>query len=78
MHEPIAGQVLYYMEKIDIPHDKLNGNGGSISIGHPYGRSGERMTGHLLIEGRRRKAKYGVVTMCIGGGMGGAGLFEIF
>jgi len=65
------------MDKIGIPHDKLNVNGGSISIGHPYGMSGARMTGHLLIEGRRRKAKYGVVTMCIGGGMGAAGLFEI-
>ena len=57
--------------------DRLNVNGGSISIGHPFGMSGSRMVGHLLIEGRRRKAKYGVVTMCIGGGMGAAGLFEI-
>jgi acetyl-CoA acetyltransferase len=65
------------MDKIGIPHDKLNVDGGSISIGHPYGMSGARMAGHLLIEGRRRKAKYGVVTMCIGGGMGAAGLFEI-
>ncbi|MBS0280196.1 MAG: acetyl-CoA C-acyltransferase, partial [Proteobacteria bacterium] len=72
-----ACQVLYCMDRIGIPHDKLNVDGGSISIGHPYGMSGARMTGHLLIEGRRRKAKYGVVTMCIGGGMGAAGLFEI-
>jgi len=77
LNEAFACQVLYCMDKIGIPHDKLNVDGGSISIGHPYGMSGARMTGHLLIEGRRRKAKYGVVTMCIGGGMGAAGLFEI-
>ncbi|MEO8895953.1 MAG: acetyl-CoA C-acyltransferase [Rhizomicrobium sp.] len=77
LNEAFACQVLYCMDKIGIPPDKLNVNGGSISIGHPYGMSGARMTGHLLIEGRRRKAKYGVVTMCIGGGMGAAGLFEI-
>jgi len=77
LNEAFACQVLYCMDKIGIPHDKLNVNGGSISIGHPYGMSGARMTGHLLIEGRRRKAKYCVVTMCIGGGMGAAGLFEI-
>src|SRR5258708_32166182 len=62
---------------LGIDPDKLNVNGGSIAIGHPYGMTGARLTGHLLIEGRRRKAKYGVVTMCIGGGMGAAGLFEI-
>ncbi|MBV8798666.1 MAG: acetyl-CoA C-acyltransferase, partial [Alphaproteobacteria bacterium] len=77
LNEAFACQVLYCMDRIGIPHDKLNVHGGSISIGHPYGMSGARMTGHLLIEGRRRKAKYGVVTMCVGGGMGAAGLFEI-
>lgn len=77
LNEAFACQVLYCADKLHIPHEKLNVNGGAISIGHPYGMSGARMTGHLLIEGRRRKAKYGVVTMCIGGGMGAAGLFEI-
>ncbi|HUJ46367.1 MAG TPA: acetyl-CoA C-acyltransferase [Rhizomicrobium sp.] len=77
LNEAFASQVLYCMDRIGIPHDKLNVNGGAISIGHPYGMSGARMTGHLLIEGRRRKAKLGVATMCIGGGMGAAGLFEI-
>ncbi|MGD0192056.1 MAG: acetyl-CoA C-acyltransferase [Rhizomicrobium sp.] len=77
LNEAFASQVLYCAERIGIPHDKLNVNGGAISIGHPYGMSGARMTGHILLEGRRRGAKLGVVTMCIGGGMGAAGLFEI-
>ncbi len=76
LNEAFACQVLYCADKLGIPHDKLNVNGGAISIGHPYGMSGARMTGHILLEGRRRGGKYGVVTMCIGGGMGAAGLFE--
>ena len=77
LNEAYAVQVIYCRDKLGIDAEKLNVNGGSISIGHPYGMTGSRLTGHLLIEGRRRKAKYGVVTMCIGGGMGAAGLFEI-
>jgi len=77
LNEAFASQVLYCRDRLGIPQDKLNVNGGSISIGHPFGMSGARMTGHILIEGRRRGAKRAVVTMCIGGGMGAAGLFEI-
>ncbi|HEY5760740.1 MAG TPA: acetyl-CoA C-acyltransferase [Steroidobacter sp.] len=78
LNEAFASQVLYIRDQLGIPNDKLNVSGGAISIGHPYGMSGARMTGHLLIEGKRRGAKYGIVTMCVGGGMGAAGLFEIF
>jgi len=77
LNEAFASQVLYCRDRLGIPADKLNVDGGAISIGHPYGMSGARMTGHILIEGRRRKAKRAIVTMCIGGGMGAAGLFEI-
>jgi acetyl-CoA C-acetyltransferase len=77
LNEAFASQVLHSANTLGIDHAKLNVNGGSISIGHPFGMSGSRMAGHLLIEGRRRGARYGVVTMCIGGGMGAAGLFEI-
>ena len=78
LNEAFASQVLYCRDHLGIPNDRLNVSGGAISIGHPYGMSGARMTGHLLHEGRRRGIRYGVVTMCMGGGMGGAGLFEIF
>jgi acetyl-CoA C-acetyltransferase len=77
LNEAFAVQVIYCRDKLGIPNDKLNVNGGAISIGHPFGMSGTRMVGHALIEGRRRGVKYVVTTMCIGGGMGAAGLFEI-
>jgi acetyl-CoA C-acetyltransferase/acetyl-CoA acyltransferase len=78
LNEAFASQALYCRDTLGIDNDKLNVSGGSISIGHPFGMTGARMTGHLLIEGRRRGAKLGIVTMCIGGGQGAAGLFEIY
>ena len=83
LNEAFASQALYCQRQLGIPNERLNVNGGAISIGHPFGMTGARLAGHILLEGQRRKAKdpsvkYGVVTMCIGGGMGAAGLFEIF
>jgi acetyl-CoA C-acetyltransferase len=83
LNEAFASQSVYCQQQLGIPDERLNVNGGAISIGHPFGMTGARLAGHILLEGRRRKAKdprvkYGVVTMCIAGGMGAAGLFEIY
>lgn len=78
LNEAFASQALYCRDRLGIDNEKYNVNGGSIAVGHPFGMTGARLVGHILLEGKRRKVKYGVVTMCIGGGMGAAGLIEIF
>ena len=78
VNEAFAAVVMRFINELKIDPAKVNVNGGAISIGHPFGMTGARLVGHLLLEGRRRKAKWGVVTMCIAGGMGAAGLFEIY
>ena len=77
LNEAFASQVIYCRDRLGIPNEILNVNGGGISIGHPFGMTGARIVGHALIEGKRRNAKYVVCTMCVGGGMGAAGLFEV-
>ena len=78
LNEAFASQAVYCQRQLEIPDDRLNVNGGAIAVGHPFGMTGARLAGHVLLEGRRRGVKYAVVTMCIAGGMGAAGLFEIF
>ena len=78
LNEAFASQSIYCQQRLGIPDERLNVNGGAISVGHPFGMTGARLVGHVLLEGRRRKAKYAVVTMCIAAGMGAAGLFEVF
>ena len=78
LNEAFASQAIYCRDRLGIDNDICNVDGGSIAVGHPFGMTGARMTGHLMVEGHRRGAKLGVVTMCIGGGQGAAGLFEIY